>query len=188
MNKSNKIMMWVIALLLVLNLTTIGTIVYHNHQEKEDNTAIVLDDNQAPLTGRYLRQTLGFDNEQMDVFHKANREFQPQANKIIFEMDSLKNEMFTELNKPSPDSLKLNILSEQLGTNHAELKKLTNFFYLKLKSVCDSSQCEPLKNTFLLLYQNNTVPARQGYGYKHMDSTGTRRGNLNLNRRGRNTN
>ncbi|MCK9303953.1 MAG: hypothetical protein PHP30_08045 [Bacteroidales bacterium] len=188
MNKINKILIWVTALLLVLNITTIGTILYHNNQEKEDNIAIVLDENQAPLTGRYLRQTLGFNSEQMEVFQKTNREFQPQANRIIYEMDSLKNEMFSELNKPQPDSIKLNSLSDLIGIHHSELKKLTNNFYLKIKSVCDSTQCEPLKKTFLSLYQNNTAVNRHGYGYNHPDSSGIRRGNFNRGGRGRNSN
>lgn len=178
MNKTNKIMMWVIALLVVLNLTTIGTIVYHNQQEKDDSTAIVIDEGQPPLTGRYFRQTLGFDNDQMDVFRAANREFQPRANLLIYEMDSLKNEMFMELNKPKPDETKLNALSDHIGNHHAELKKLTNDFYLKIKSACNDAQCAQLERAFLPLYRDETVNARRGYGYGYnrTDSLGMGRG------------
>ncbi len=53
MNKTNKILWFVIALLVILNLATIGTIFYHNRQSKDDNQAIVLDENRPnPLTGR----------------------------------------------------------------------------------------------------------------------------------------
>jgi hypothetical protein len=108
MNKTVKILWWVIALLVMLNLTTIGTILFRNRESSDDNIAIVLDENrQNPLTGRFFRQTLGFDDAQMNIFREAHRSFQYRANDLIFGMDSLKNELFTELNSPTPDTLPL---------------------------------------------------------------------------------
>lgn len=172
MNKTNKILWFVIALLLVLNLATIGTIFYHNRQSKDDNQAIVLDENRPnPLTGRFFRQELGFNDAQMEVFREANRHFQYVANDLIFEMDSLKSEMFEELNGPHPDSTRLHNLSAHLGRHHAELKNVTNDFYLKIKSVCDSSQCERLQGAFLPLFRDGTV-ANFGRRYNRDDSIG----------------
>ena len=176
MNKTTKRLGWVIILLVVLNLTTIGTILLRNRESKSDNIAIVLDENrQNPLTGRYFRQTLGFDDAQMNQFREAHRSFQYAANDLIFEMDSMKNEMFAELNSPSPDTVRLNNLSEQVGNHHAELKKITNAFYLQLKTVCDSTQCEQLQQAFLPLFRDGTM--NRGRGYQWNDSTGTGRGN-----------
>jgi len=124
MNKTVKILWWVIALLVLLNLTIIGTILFRNRESSDNNIAIVLDENQQnPLTGRFFRQTLGFDDAQMNIFREVHRSFQYRANDLIFEMDSLKNEMFTELNSPTPDTIRLNELSEQVGRHHAELKR-----------------------------------------------------------------
>jgi len=72
MNKTIKILWWVIALLVTLNLTTIGTILLRNRESNSDNVTTVLDENrQNPLNGRYFRQTLGFDDAQMNVFREA---------------------------------------------------------------------------------------------------------------------
>lgn len=69
MNKTVKILWWVIALLVMLNVTIIGTILLRSRESSSDTIAIVLDENrQNPLTGRYFRQTLGFDDAQMDIF------------------------------------------------------------------------------------------------------------------------
>lgn len=172
MNRTNKTLWFAIALLVMLNLTTIGTILYHNQQNKNDNTAIVLDENrQNPLTGRFFRQELGFDDTQMDVFREANREFQYVANNLIFEMDSLKGQMFEELNKSQPDSTRLHDLSADLGKYHAELKNITNDFYLKVKSVCDLSQCDKLQEAFLPLFRDGTT-VNIGRGFNRNDSTG----------------
>jgi len=85
MNKTVKILWWTIALLVVLNLTTIGTILLRNRERSSDNIAIVLDENrQSALTGKYFRQTLGFDDAQMNHFREAHRTFQYAANDLIF--------------------------------------------------------------------------------------------------------
>lgn len=164
--------MWfAFALLLVLNLTTIGTILYHNHQNKNDREVVVLDETQRnPLSGRFFRQELGFNDSQMNVFREANREFQFVANYLIFRMDSLKAEMFKELNKTRSDTKVLNNLSVLLGNDHAELKNITNDFYLKIKSVCDDSQCELLQQAFQPLYRDGTDVNFRG-GFNRNDST-----------------
>ncbi len=170
MNKTNKILWFVVALLLILNLATIGTIIYHNKQHTDDELTIVLDANQQnPLTGRFLRQELGFDDEQMAVFRKANREFHQIANNLIYEMDSLKVEMFEELNKEAPDTVKLQTLSKHIGMHHVELKDITNQYYLKLKSVCDQGQCEQLQEAFQPLFRDGTINIGRGYGRDSTD-------------------
>ena len=161
-------------MLFVLNLTSLGTFFLRKRENKTENTAIVLDENsQNPLTGSFFRQTLGFSNAQMDRFREAHRSFQFRANHLIFEMDSLKSEMFKELNNSSPDTLRLNNLSDQVGSRHAELKKITNHFYLILKEVCDSTQCEELQQAFLPLFRDNTL--NMGRGYHRNDSPRTER-------------
>lgn len=164
MNKTNKKLWLAIVLLVILNITTIGTILYHNQQNKQDEIGIVLNENHPPLTGRYFRQTLDFSNDQMDSFRHANRVLQPQANEILFQMDSLKYEMFRELNSSNPSMEQLNKMSELTGRYHADLKKITNEFYLTIKSVCNPSQLQLLEQTFATLYQDETVNARQGMG------------------------
>lgn len=155
MNRTNKILWIVAVLLLILNLTTLGTIFYHNQKNKKDDVAIVLNENrQNPLTGRFFRQQLGFNDEQMEVFREANREFQYRANRLIFEIDSLKSETFEELNSENSDTIKINKLSTHIGEHHIELKNITNKFYLTIKSVCDSSQQEKLKEAFLPLFED----------------------------------
>lgn len=154
MNKI-KILQWLIALLLLLNLSTIASIAYHKYQDKTDTDILISDaESQRRLNGRYFRQTLGFDNEQMEAFREANRAFQPEANAIISDIDSLKNDIFAELKQENPDTAKLNQLSENIGNQHSKLKMETNLFYLKIKEVCNSTQKEQLNEVFSPLFRN----------------------------------
>ncbi|MEA4986096.1 hypothetical protein SDC9_45359 [bioreactor metagenome] len=169
MNKIS-ILYWIIALLLILNLSTIGGLIYHHYQGKENEPVLILDvQDDSRLTGRYFRQVLGFDDDQMKAFRRANRNFQPVANQIIFTIDSLKQEQFNELKKESSDSVRLFELAEKIGTQHTALKNVTNRFYLEIKKVCNEKQCNQLEEVFHPLFKN-TIPAR-----KHRNK------NINLN-------
>lgn len=154
MNK-HTILIWSVVILVILNVSTIATIVYHNYHEKIENQNIVLDtQGQNPLNGRYFRQTIGFNDSQMEVFREVNCKFRPNANTIILRIDSLKNEMFAEIKKPVSDTIKLNVLAIETGKLHAELKQETNGFYLKIKAVCTPVQLEKLQNAFSPLFRN----------------------------------
>ena len=160
MNKI-KLLTWAVILLVVLNITTISTILYHNYTENVNSKTIVLNtDGNNMLTGRFFKQTLGFNQTQMNVFREANREFRPKANGIILQIDSLKNEMFIELKKNKSDTVRLNTLSTETGTLHAELKRETNRFYLKIKTVCTPRQLEQLQTTFTPLFQREPCNGR----------------------------
>jgi len=168
MNKT-KLLIWSVVLLLVLNITTIGTILYHNNKENVNSKTIVINsEGNNMLNGRFFRQTLSFDEKQMDVFRTANREFRPNANRIILKIDSLKTEMFAELKKSQSDTNKLDQLSRDTGILHAELKRETNRFYLKIKTVCTPEQLEKLQITFTPLFRNEPCNGdgmnRQGKG------------------------
>lgn len=160
MTKIN-LLYWTIALLLILNLSTIGGLVYHHYQEQAEEPALILDvQDDSRLTGRHFRQVIGFDNEQMDAFRKANREFQPAANHIIFTIDSLKLEQFNELKKKTSDSIRLYELAEKIGTQHTALKNVTNRFYLEIKKVCNDDQCHKLEEVFHPLFRNTIQEGR----------------------------
>lgn len=168
MNK-RTILTWTIVILVILNVSTIATIVYHNYQEKIEKQDIVLDtQGQNPLNGKYFRQTLGFTDSQMEVFRKVNHEFIPNANGIIIKIDSLKKEMFAEIQKPVSDTVRLNALALETGNLHAELKIETNGFYLKIKAVCTPEQLERLQDAFSPLFRNEPCTGngqgRQGRG------------------------
>jgi Spy/CpxP family protein refolding chaperone len=154
MNKQT-ILIWTIVVLVILNMSTVATILYHNYQDNIGQQSIVLDtEGQNPLNGRYFRQTLGFTTSQMEVFRQVNHEFRPNANSIIIKIDSLKSEMFSEIKKPACDTVKLNALALETGKLHTELKQETNRFYLKIKAVCTPEQLDKLQDAFSPLFRN----------------------------------
>lgn len=100
------------------------------------------------LNGKFFRQTLGFNEQQMDAFREINRSFRPLVIDLTFGIDSLKNVMFTELQKPAPDTLKLNSMSEQIGQRHGRLKYETYKFYLSIKKFVFRNKQQNWKGLF----------------------------------------
>ena len=159
MISKTKILIWLVVVLLLMNITTIGTIIYKNNQnEKDKNTIGIKSSTDINLfNGRYFRQTLGFNETQMSAFRNINQEFRPNALEITIQIDSIKNEMFTVLKETNPDTNQLNRLSNQIGDLHGLLKYETYRFYLSLKTICTAQQQSELEKSFRPLFTNETI-------------------------------
>jgi len=166
MNKINRYK-WIIALLVVLNLTMAATIVTKHYQGQQQQESILTDpDSNVRVNGRYFRQELGFDNDQMQVFRKANRAFQPEARLLLAQIDSLKLVSFEELNKPTPDTLLLHELAKDIGEKHGKLKLSTHRFYRQIRSVCTPEQAKELQNIFSPLFRE-AAPCSEKNNHKN---------------------
>lgn len=122
MNKNNKLF-WAVILLLVLNVTTIATIIWQNRSVSGPTNCLRVASEGCKLTGKNIDRQLDFNAEQMEVFKQANQLFAPRSCMILCRLDSLKNEMFTELHKDPSDSLRLDSLAVLIGDQHAALKE-----------------------------------------------------------------
>lgn len=157
--KSNQLLKWVVVLLIITNVVTIATILYHNYKESvvADNVAINTGAGVNMLNGRFFRQTLGFSEVQMDSFRDINQDFRPYTMDLTFGIDSLKTAMFTELQKAAPDTVVLSNLSEQIGQMHGKLKYETFHFYLNVKKICSPAQSVELEKAFLPLFKTENI-------------------------------
>lgn len=165
--RKTQILTWLVVLLLVMNAVTIGTIIYHNYQEKQAASgSLVLPGGGGgspnPLNGRFLRQELGFDWAQMDSFRVLNQSFRPMAMDISFQIDSLKEQMFEKMQEPVPDSLAIDALAGQVGELHKQLKAETFRFYEQMRRICRDDQKARLKEIFRPLFVNETMGQAPG--------------------------
>jgi len=175
MDRKTTWLVWAIIILFLMNAATLGTIIYHNSNQRKQaavDTSVVTSFSGNVINGRFFRQTLGFDNEQMTAFQAANRHFRPQTMNITFGIDSLKQAMFLEMRKQDPDTLKLAALSREIGELHTLLKQKTWQFYLEIKSVCNAQQLSQLETAFEPLFINESLQQRP-----HGFQKGWRKGN-----------
>lgn len=155
MIRKNKILTWAVILLVLLNAATIGTIIIQNYRSKQttENIGINTGSGVNMLNGRFFREMLGFNEEQMASFRNINQAFRPYAMDLTYEVDSLKNEMFIELQNAVPDTIRLNSMSIKIGELHGKLKYKTYHFYLSIKKICSPVQSTALEKAFQPLFK-----------------------------------
>lgn len=153
MNKTN-ILWFTVGLLAILNATTIITMMYHNNVDMQE---IVIEPDAVSINGRYFRQKLGFDDNQMDGFRTANRTFRQNAGVIVDDIEIEKVAMFKELTSENPSQENIDNISVRIGELHKQLKDATATFYLSLKSICTKEQQIELQSVFAPLFRTSPV-------------------------------
>jgi hypothetical protein len=148
-----KILVWTVVLLAVFNVTTLITIFYNRHlsmqsQPMPSSGPVLSEGASMKFSGRYFRDHLGLNTEQMRRFGQFNPTFRRQVQKINFDLADKRFHMLIEMSSPKYDTVRLNQLSDSMGYLHARLKRLTYGYYLNFKEICDMQQQEKLKQLF----------------------------------------
>ncbi|EOR93399.1 hypothetical protein ADIARSV_3478 [Arcticibacter svalbardensis MN12-7] len=157
----NKFLTWAVVVLALLNLSTIGTIVYHIITEKNEMSKSS-ERYASPLNGQDFIETLDFTHEQKEQFCLLNDSFRASVRDINKELDLHKNSLFTELRKANTDTVACNRISDEIGVLHKLLKVKTYQFYLDVKKTCRADQQEKLNAVFAPIF---TFDERLGSKY-----------------------
>lgn len=168
-------MIWAIVVLAVMNLSTLGTILYHQYQSEKpavnpDEAQKQLETDAEKFSGRYFRDKLNLDGSQMEQFRAINPVFRQQARAITVELASMRKQMLVELASSNSDTTKLNALSDAIGQLHSQLKKITYQYYLDMKGICNTEQQKLLSQLFSEMFTNDSsmsFPGKGGRGPQH---------------------
>jgi Spy/CpxP family protein refolding chaperone len=160
-NNRHRILVWIIVVLAVMNITTFITIGYHVYQTRQTATIAgslntkQLEANAAQFSGRYFRDQLGLNDEQMSLFREFNPEFRIQAREITLQLSENRKKMLEEMARENSDTVKLNQLSSEIGTLHRLLKELTYKYYLDIKHISTPEQRKQLESLFRAMFSND---------------------------------
>lgn len=174
-------MVWVIAVLVVMNLTTILTVLYNRSKLSEDKEVSapapgMTESSSIKYSGRYFREVLGLSMEQMKKFAEFNPEFRQKVKAINWDLADKRHDMLNEMAKKGCDTNRLNALSDSIGYLHATLKKSTYMYYLSFKNICNQEQQKKLEQLFDEMFNADTPMGRNG-----MDVRGGRRFGISNN-------
>lgn len=145
---NQRTLIWIIVILAVTNISTVGTIVYHRYLQKPvkpESATITIPESHL---GRFFRDALGLTATQHEQFRTFRQAFHQQANQLTDQMQIKRNEMMEELGKENPDTVHLHALATDIGNLHRDLKHLTFEYYLEMKNVCTADQTEKLFQIF----------------------------------------
>jgi len=166
-NTKNRILIWIIVILVATNLSTIGSFYYHRISEAKETKQ----EDQKAIPGeqrtRFFRDQLNLNDEQLDQFRDINRTFNRTARGIEMNLAQLREDLIKELGTQNPDSTRLNQMAIEVGNNHRELKQVTTTLYLDMKKICTAEQQVKLHEIFQsMLNKDNQVnlprPGNQG--------------------------
>ena len=167
-NKHN-LMVWAIIGLVIMNLSTLITIAYHQRQSDKSLVSATADPKQLEVnadkfSGRFFRNQLNFSDEQMEKFRQINPLFRPKVREITIELAQKRQLMLREMSSVHCDTTRLNALSDSIGYLHSNLKKLTYRYYLEIKGICNSEQQKNLEILFSEVFNNDVTVSSPGQG------------------------
>jgi Spy/CpxP family protein refolding chaperone len=167
MKTENKctMMVWAVVILAVMNISTLVTIMYSKFQSEKVEADAQSDPKQLEadsekFSGRYFREQLNLNREQMEKFWNMNQVFRPKAREITIELAEKRKQMLVEMAASQSDTVRLNALSDSIGQLHTDLKKVTYGYYLDLKAICGPEQKSKLEQLFSEMFAND---AQMGY-------------------------
>ncbi len=108
---------------------------------------------------------LDFTDAQTAAFSEIERDYRIETNIYMATIDSLDQEIITELTKNNPDERRLNQLAQASGEAQHAIKKNTIEHFMALRQICEPAQIEKFKEIFLQLNRYRQGPGHgQGRG------------------------
>ena len=155
--KSYRILIWVIVILVATNLSMGISFLYHKHQDKIfieqlEEAAIQVPSEQRT---RFFREQLNLSREQVVIFREFNRGFNRTAWQITHELETLRAEMVRELGKENSNEKTLQSIANLIGKLHTQLKEETIEYYKKMKVECNAEQRKKLNEIFVSMLKKD---------------------------------
>ena len=160
MRTNHKTLIWIIVILAVTNLSTIGSFYYHKISEGKETEVKATEQTVVPgeQRTRFFRDQLDLNDEQLVLFREINRTFNRTARGIEMNLARLREDLINELGTQNPDTTRLNLMAVEVGNNHRELKQVTTTFYLNMKKICTAEQQAKLHQIFQsMLNKDNQI-------------------------------
>lgn len=145
----NKILGWVIAIGLVINIAAITTILIKVYSEKgktECNGSI----HKNPHD--FIRKELNLSKEQEIKFKQIKDASKTEAKLIFEQMRNQRTALLSELAQKNPDSIKVKNYISEIETSQSKLLHHTVKHYLELKKVLREDQYQNLNLLFMNMF------------------------------------
>ncbi|MCX6258565.1 MAG: hypothetical protein NTW49_11815 [Bacteroidia bacterium] len=137
--KKNKILISIVVILTVLNIASLITLWLMNYRDFHHRLGLP----QIPpqeLMQKFLNNELNLSDKQSDFFRKSGNLHFTRVRNILDSIHEDKKQMFDELFKEHPDTLKIRGLISNIGRKQAEIERVTFNNFLIMKNKCNAVQ------------------------------------------------
>lgn len=143
-----NIVILVIAVLLIINIASISTIVYHSYGNRRTKMA-----EKERTSMRDFRQELNLNPQQIDEFGKLGKKFMIDTRMRMDEMQKIRLALINEMSSANPDTAKMFAMADEIGKLHAQIKRQTIDHFLIIKNNCTNTQFDK----FVTLFQRSLM-------------------------------
>ena len=136
---NNKYTKWIIGALVLLNLILLSVLFFLRPQHERGERMNRND---------FLKKELNLSDDQVVKFKELRKAHFQKSREEWKAIRILKNEMLDAVSAESPDTLKANLIANQIGIKEANKEKLLVQHYLKLQAECTPEQRQKLERVF----------------------------------------
>jgi Spy/CpxP family protein refolding chaperone len=161
----NRILIWLIMILLIINISAIITVIYSikaTNEFRNDKRMYHRKEYSRYHSGRSFKDDIELSEKQHQHFIATKHKFFKEAGRISEQMHKKRVEFINEITSDNPDTIKIREIANEIGSLHAKLKYQTYKHYIEMKSVCDKEQEEKLMLMFKSML--NEDPFHPGSG------------------------
>jgi hypothetical protein len=164
-----KVGTWIVIILTIINLTSLGTILYKTSCHKNMDKSMLKDDSHGQGGGGFWRK-LDLDSLQRIKFKEMGGQFFDSMKTISKYRDKLALQIADELKKDSPDTLIMYAVCREMGNNYARQKMFSIGHILDIKNQCKPEQIEKLDSMYYFLLVGFENPRHGRHNRMPMDS------------------
>jgi Spy/CpxP family protein refolding chaperone len=137
-----RITIYLIVIVTLINLSSLGTIIYLKWIAKNDASVSVLPENRFEL----IKEELKLTPQQIEQFEKIRTEFHSKLDTLDTKFETLRKEMLKEIWQSEAGSQKLESILEQFNRQQAESQRWVVQHFYKFKKVLNPEQSEKFYN------------------------------------------
>lgn len=143
-----RIIAWILAGLLILAMSALGSVIYHVWLRTE----VVTEVQTCSSTCRMMTVEIGFDDSQNTALHGILEEHRDTSEILLAALEKNRIALMEELRNELPDTTKIRLLAWDIGRNQASLTALAAAQYLKIRSICSPEQRIKLSDIYCDLF------------------------------------
>ena len=129
----------ILAVLLVISISALGTVLYKNNREAKKNQEISVRE-RCSASGTFLKKELGLTDAQESFIENISGTCRGSSQCLKMKLYNRKAELLVELSKENSDTVILNRIATNYGATQTVVIKMTIQQYLEIKRICTPEQ------------------------------------------------
>jgi|GEM_PF-2971351 hypothetical protein len=159
-----RLLVGVIIILIIINITAIGTISYQKFDRKRDyksesNHRKVKDGDHSERVKHYVKKELNLSESQCSIYYQSLDKNFEKTRILSEEISRIKKGIIDQTFAENPDTSMINLYSDSIGYLHKQIQYEMNRHFLLIKKSLDTNQQFKLKE---ILYRMNEKDWKKG--------------------------